>query len=322
MTNKNYTTRVSKVKVSDLKVSPYLQKYGVSTVPDFVTKQMKKFNLKPDQIIATKDNIVLYNAEGLEQAKQLNLKEVDVVIIDGLEEDELIQVTAFKNMGKKVKRRVIAEVIRELEEYMTNDEKGKVWKDEVPGSRINDKISFLIGKSYGSVYSIREMYKYNTDLLDKIDNGSITIKEAEEEIAMLKKNEEDELNGDGNGEENENHSESEEDNADETSGETDVKGKKKPRRLAGERNMVECEPLVGIELTYKSGRKSFIAADGSQACLESDGIVVRDYKYESHLFHPEDNSEIHTFITDKDKNSIQVSIVNRDINSNLNNKAA
>lgn len=312
---KKYATRVIKVKVSDLKVSPYLQKYGISTIPDFVTKQMKKFDLKPSQIIVTKDNTVIHNVEALEQAKQLNLKEVDAVIIDGLEEDELIQVTAFKNMGKTVKRRVIAEVIQELDEYMTNDEKGKIWKDEIPGSRICDKISFLIGKSYGSVYSIREMYKYNTDLLDKIDERAITIKEAEEEIAILKHKLEGELNGNGNTDDEDNKD-------DEERGEKEVKRKTKPRRLAGERNMVECEPLVGIELTYKSGRKSFIAADGSHACLECNGIVVRDYKYESYLFHPEDNSEIHTFVTDKDKNSFQVSIVNLDNNSNLNNKAA
>lgn len=326
---KKFTTRVMKVKVNELKVSSYLKNYGIATMPDFIINQMKKFDLKPDQIIVTKDNIVIHNAEALEQAKKLKLKEVEVTVINELEEDEIIQVTTFKNMDKKVKRRDVAEIIQELVDYMTNDKKGKIWKDEIPGSRINDKVSFLIGKSYGTVYSIREIYKYNTDLLDKIDNGTITIKEAEEEIERLKMNMQAELYGNGNndGERNESVLDNEHEGCSNCNNENngdkdDAKVKKKPNRLAGEKNMVECEPLVAIQFIYKSGKSNYLIADGSQACLECDGIVIRDYIYESHLIHPDDGSEIHTFVTEKDKNLIQLSIVNRGGITYVNKKAA
>ncbi|MCB0539352.1 MAG: hypothetical protein KDE33_17690 [Bacteroidetes bacterium] len=344
--NQVYTTSKRWVKVKDLKVSDFLAKYGMSIVDDFIIRQLKKFGLGVGQVIVTKDNLVIHNAEALKEAKKLNLKEIDVIVINELDTDEIIQVTSFKNIGKKISRRSIAELILVLQEYITDNNKGIEWAKEVPGSKPNEKIGYLLGVSYGKIYSILDMYKYNTDLLDEIDAGDKKIGEAEEEIKEIKKklSEEDSGSEDsGNacngtqednstdigaddmvGQENKNEKseeESEDDAPDSTSKEdntTSVRVNRKTKWMyAGEKDMKPCRKISGITVRYESGKTEQIDISNGIACLKKNGIEVRKYNYKTGIYHKYDGSEFHCMNTENYNQTIQLIFTN-----NQNNKAA
>lgn len=339
--NKEFTSIVKEAKVSDCTVYPYLLKYGVTTIPDFVRRQMEKFDIKPNQIIATEKLMIIHNVEAYNLAKRMNQEKIEIVIIKGLEEDELMQVTATMNFNKKMKRKDVAEVIQDLKDYMTNNEKGKIWKDEIPGERILDKIGELTDRSYGIVYSISEMYKYNADLLDKIDSGDIKIQEAEEKIKAIKEklsgskpkpeksgnlcdeNIEDnseEMKNVDDGQEN-TEEESEDDDSDSTSKKSNSSSVRVNRKTkwmyAGEKDMKPCRKISGITIRYESGKTEEITISNGIACLSKYGVEVRKYNYKEGIYHLYDGSEFHCMNTENYAQTIQVIFTN-----NQRNKAA
>ncbi|MEZ5018106.1 MAG: hypothetical protein R2800_13690 [Flavipsychrobacter sp.] len=336
-----YTTSTKSVKIQDLKVSEFLAKYGMSIVDDFIINQLKKFGLGVGQVIVTKDNLVIHNAEALKEAKKLNLKEIIVTVINELDTDEIIQVTSFKNIGKKISRRSIAELILVLREYITDNRKGIKWAKEIPGSKPNEKIAYLLGVSYGKIFSILDMYKYNTDLLDEIDAGDKTIREAEEEIKEIKKKLSQDDAGSGNSDnscdditeespadaesdDTDNQEQAIEESEDRTSepskedDTTNVQINRKTKWMySGEKDMKPCENISGITVTYESGRIEEVSISNGVACLKSDGVKVREYSYKQGLLHEYDGSEIHCINTNDYNHTIQLIITN-----NNNNKAA
>ncbi len=174
------------VKITDFTMNPFLAKYGKTKITDFEVGQYIKFNLPPGDVICTKNKDVLHNYEAVETAKRMGLKEMEVTMLD-IDTDAAIQVICFKNMRRRLSRLQQAELIAELRKYMNETEAGRIWKEEVPGEEINKKIGFLVGYSYGMINQLERIYKYNHDLLSRIDDGEITFAQALESLPKVRK---------------------------------------------------------------------------------------------------------------------------------------
>lgn len=174
---------ITEVVIKNLYAHPFLEKYGLSKITDFEIAQMAKFDIPVGQVIATKDNAVIHGWDEVLTAKKMGNKSISVLTID-IDADMVIQVTSMKNMRRKLSRIQQAELIVELRHYMNHNEKGVAWKDEIPGDEINKKIGFLIGYSYGMTNQLERIYKYDSGLLNRVDEGEMSLTEA---ISLLPK---------------------------------------------------------------------------------------------------------------------------------------
>lgn len=309
---KKTTTQISTVSPHKLFLHPFLGKYGICKPTDFEISQLSKYDLKPGQVIATDDKKVIYNWEGVLQAKQLKLKEIEVVTISGLSEDEVIQITSFKNIRKKLSRKQTAELIVDLREHLTENPTGIKWKEDIPGNKTDEKIAFLLDCSYGTVFSLHDIYKYDTSLLDKIDADELSLTEALEEIQKIKNKlkSKDERNDSEEGNEGEPTNELSPTNGtpktpkvneqNEHNTETAINEK---WRYAGEKQMVECEAIASITVRYVSGRTEELKITNKTACLSSNPVEV--LKYNGGRFHPRDNSSFHCFTNTNGRTGIE-----------------
>ena len=319
------TIVIKKIAVHNLTANPFLSKYGVHKLSQFEIKQLVKFNLPPGQVIATENNSVLFNMEAVEHAIKTGLKEIDVVVIEGLDEDEVIQVISLKNMRKKLSRYRLAELIVELRAYLDENPSGKAWRDEIPGAKVIEKVAFLLGYSYGMTTSILKIYKYNSGLLKKIDDGEMTFTEADalsspqkdaapvnevvpascagvvtpiEEVFKQVHEVDEPVNIPGS-----------------VPSAPDVQpGTSEPDkwRFAGEKQAVPCEDIESVTIVYKSGRKiEFNNTDGN---VEGSigGKKTRALQYSGGKLHPVDQSEFHVISTEHDKAGFQLITWNTD----------
>jgi len=314
---KQTNTITKKMLVADLHLNTFLKKYGVKKLSDFEVKQLVKFNLPPDQVIGTQDGSVLYNWEAVEYAKKAGLKEIDVVVIEGLDEDEVIQVVSLKNIHRKLSRHLLAELIIELRRYMDENPMGQHWKDEVPGKDVVSKIGFLLDYSYGMTSQILKIYKYNPSLLKKIDEGEMTFTQALNFCLPPKQStapEKQTLEEDEEDVPAEMSVEEQQDNVDET-GNDNLDNKEKTTtepehpqqwRVAGEKHTVPCEPIAEIIIRYPSGKEVTVNMNDNEVEGMFNGKKTSPLQYSGGKFHAKDNSEFHFITTPGDKAGLSV----------------
>jgi hypothetical protein len=306
---KTTTIVIKDIAVNDLTANPFLVKYGIHKLSDFEVKQLKRYNLPPGQVIATADNSVLYNWEAIEHAKKVGMKKIAVAVIEGLDEDDVIQIVSVKNMRKKLSRYQLAELIIELRAYLDENPSGKAWKDEIPGNNVIEKVAFLLGYSYGMTASIQKIYKYNPGLLKKIDEGEMTFTQADELSSPPKKAATVNNVMPPACEEGEEDSAGEEENGSTSTPDSvatpEETSKPDQWRFAGEKQTVPCEEIASVEIVYKSGRKIALNVTNRSAEGSIDGKKTRQLQYSGGKFHPVDQSEFHVISTEHDKAGFQ-----------------
>lgn len=310
----NAYVELKEVNLTDLNIHPFLKRYGLGKITDFELKQISRLNLPPGEIIVSATNLVLSNWEAVEIARKQKLKKVIVVMVKGIDDDEFIQVSSLKNMRRRLSRYMQAELIIELREYLSNNPYGKIWKDEIPGDCIPKKIGTLIGYSYGMINQIERIYKYNAGLLQQIDDGELTISQAIKNLPSMK-DAEDMPEGNENNETKSNESDEEEGEGGEPSDEPKpklpiVKGSGPRSGFAGQKQMVECEPISGIKITYASGKTLDLSIVEGIASGTLAGKEMVDLIYSSPLFHPIDNSEFHVLSDESGKAGLQIAFWN------------
>ncbi len=337
---KKITANKTTVKTTDLTMNPFLAKYGKTKITDFEVGQYIKFSLPPGDVICTTNKDVLHNFEAVETAMRMGLKEMEVTMLD-IDSDAAIQVISFKNMRRRLSRLQQAELIASLRKYMNETEAGKIWKEEVPGEEINRKIGFLVGYSYGMINQLERIYKYNPDLLSKIDDGDMTFTEALESLPKVRKPDiqvnTSELTTESKADTTPapSHVESEVDGSDTTeeiaistdtagieceSCQTDVIAADgiKPAKVetddwdfAGQKQTVPCESIQELVIRFASGKEMKLQADNGSISAEIFGKGTGNIKYGGGIQHNVDGSQFHVF-KGPDNSQIQVIIYNSD----------
>lgn len=322
---KQITATKTTITIKDLTIHPFLAKYGITEITDFEAAQYKKFSLPPGDVICTKNNDVLYNYEAVETARKIGLKTLDVTVLD-IDTDTVIQVVSFKNMRRRLSRRQQAELIVELRKYMDETKAGKEWKKEIDGDEINKKIGFLVGYSYGMVNQLERIYKYNPDLLIKIDNGKMTFTEAANALPKppkQKENAPDKQPGTKQPNPPTNNTNQAGDTL--SSHGEPTKGASKPTEncttdegiapqkvntenwdLAGERNTEPCEDIKELVIKFASGKEVKLVVQDRNVDAKIFGKSTSDVQYQGGKQHKVDGTKYHLFKSAQDS---QIQIV-------------
>ena len=245
MKKTNYTIGTQMMSAANLKQAIMLKKYGIDKPSEFEIGQLSKLGLTDHLkgVVATDTGVVLCNWDMVQIAKAAGIDEIEVIVIEGLTEDEIPQVIAVKNIRKGLSKKATANLIVEYRDYLTKNETGKAWADEVPGDSTDAKIGTLIGYSYGMINGYQSIYKNHPEFLDMIDDGDMSYTYA---LQIVKDENQPAPTGD------------EMDNTPIVP----VKTKAPKHNYAGERNMVACEPVESIQIRYADGKTIDVVING------------------------------------------------------------
>lgn len=317
---------IEEAAIKNLYVHPFLEKYGISKITDFEIAQMLKFDLPAGQVIMTKDNAVIHGWDEVSIMKKMGKKTLTVLVLD-IDADMVIQITSMKNMRRRLSRIQQAELIVELRHYMTTNEKGIVWKEEVPGDEINKKMGFLTGYSYGMINQLERIYKYNSELLHDIDEGLLTFTEAAgmlpktrskaiplgnvdaESLKMSTDIQREELHTPSiQITEDENEAEKQsggtvvecqdcivESENDAVTGILPVKVKTDGWNFAGEKKTEPCESIEELVVRFASGKEIKLFSDNGKVNGSVFGKAASTIEYGGGIRHTVDGTEFHVF---------------------------
>ncbi len=254
MENANSTISYKIMSVEILKQAGMLKKYGIDKPSEFEIGQLVKFGLTDslNGVIATEQGFVLCNWEQVQIAKDAKITEMKVIVIDNLNEDEIPQVIAVNNLRKRLKKAALANLILDYRDYLTKNVTGLAWAKEVPGDSTDAKIGTLLNYSYGMINGYQKIYKFHPQYLDMMDKGEMSFTNAMQLINNEQKV--DEVSPD-----------IENDPIDNPITPKKIKAKLPMYNYAGERNMVPCEPMASILITYKDGRTVDFVIEGDKS---------------------------------------------------------
>ena len=249
MKKTTYQVNSKMMPVANLKQAAMLKKYGIGKPSDFETEHFKRFGLTNHLkgVVVTVTGLVLCNWELVQIAKAAKVKEIEVVVIEGLLDDEIMQVVAVSNVRKRISKKALAELIIDIRDYLTKNEIGIAWAIDVPGESTDAKIGTLIGYSYGMVNGYQKIYKHHPEFLGMMDKEELCYTEAMKRIKDESNSKESETCSPGDG------------------GPVVPIALKAPKNnYAGEANMVPCEPMESIQIRYSNGRTVDILIDGTK----------------------------------------------------------
>ncbi len=248
MKKTNYIVSAKTMQVATLKQAGMLKQYGIDKPSDFEIAQLSKFGLTDylKGVVVTGTGIVFCNYELVLIAKSEGIKEIEVTVIENLADDEIPQVICATNVRKRLTKKSLADLIVDYRDYLTKNETGKVWADEVPGNSIDAKIGTIVGYSYGMINGYLSIYNNHPEFLGMIDAGEMSYTGA----LQIIKEENQPTCATGNGTGNPT---------------TPVVPKAPKHNYAGERNMVPCEAIGSIQIRYEDGRTIDLIMAGSNA---------------------------------------------------------
>lgn len=239
-------------------------------------------------IVATIEGTVLCNWELVLIAKASKVKDVEVTVIDNLTEDEIPQVIAVKNVRKKLSKEALVDLIVDFRDYLTKNEAGKVWADEIPGDSTDAKIGTLVGYSYGMINGYQKINKLHPEFLRMMDAGEITYTQA---MAAIKEEAERTASGENNGNPT-----------------TPKKSSAPKHNYAGERNMMPCAPMESIQIRYADGRTIDVAIDGNSAVAQLfDQMIEPTYSPKKESF--DGGAEFHRLDFNSGKDACFIELV-------------
>jgi len=171
---KNIFTK-EKRNISDLIIHPIINKIGYLRPDDLYISDLKYFGtFKP--VIITDANQYITLPEYIDAARQIGSDEIDVLVIKNTNDTDLLRLINFESrlnyQGNKV---ALFNIISILEWNLWNTASGRIWKDELPGNNINEKIGRLVGYKPSSISMIKYVGKINPKLLECIDDPESTL---------------------------------------------------------------------------------------------------------------------------------------------------
>lgn len=150
------TFRLVKVNPKDLTPYYLLDIFG-SNKPDLLfIEDAKRFGFgKP---VVTSKMLILTHEDAVLAAIEMGLDEIEVLVADGLEEDEVPRFLNYKKrfQGKK-DYAVISKIIEFLYNHLDNTIAGQEWKAVIPGENIRKKVGYLLGYNDTMVQHIRNI---------------------------------------------------------------------------------------------------------------------------------------------------------------------
>lgn len=295
MKKTNYSISKKMVSVEILKQAEMLKKYGIDKPSEFEIAQLKRFGLTEhlNGVVATETGIVLCNWEIVLTARMAGIKEIEVINIDNLAEEEIPQVIAVKNIRKKLSKYKLASLIIEYRDYLTKNEAGKSWAEEIPGNSTDARIGELLGYSYGMINGYQTIYHSHPEYLQKMDAGELSYTSA---LQLIK-------------DERDSKGEPVDTGVPDKNPIVPKKSKVKASDYdyAGERNMVPCTPVSSIQIVYADGRKMDLIVDGNTAIGQFvDKELNISYKGVRENF--EGGSEFHKLIFPDQKHFVELVI--------------
>ena len=267
MKKTNYTINVKMMPVSNLKQAAMLKKYGIDKPSEFEITQLQKFGLTDHLkgIVATENGTVLCNWELVLIAQAAGIADIEVIIVNGLAENEIIQVIAVKNIRKKLLKTALVDLILDYRDYLTKDDAGVEWAKEIPGNSTDARIGTIVGYSYGMINGYQTINKLHPEFIEMMDKGEMTYTRAIEIINSEKV-------------------------CDPTLKPGDDPITPKPvkavkHHYAGEKNMVPCVPVESIQIRYADGRVWNVEVSGEKAINKiADLLVETNYSSKKESF--------------------------------------
>ena len=204
-----------------------------------------------------------------------------------------------------------------------------------------DKISDLVGYSYGTACQLEKIYKYQPDLLHKVDSGELNYTEA---LAMLPK-----LRPSANRADNTSMVSVESITITDSDGmaeQTSVAPGDRPQAavpevaenfnsqyvkntgcqadaqpsvvptpastptFAGANSMKACENIAGITITYASGKTLTLTMSDNKATVNVNGQQLPAMTYLGGNYHERDNTAFHVISSDKGTSNIVLTLTN------------
>lgn len=127
---------------------------------------------------------LLSSGEEVEVAKKHGLKEIDVFVIPTFKKSDLVKIIRFKSYNRKKSTRNIVSTALFLDDFFEQPE-GKEWKYLLGGDK-KSRWAKMIGYGETKIQKCMTIYNFCPELIDRIDDNSITEDEAYE-LALAKK---------------------------------------------------------------------------------------------------------------------------------------
>lgn len=182
--NRTITLRRENRELISLSAHPIVATLGYLRPDDLYLNELKHFGLyKP--VIITDDGLYISNPDYIDAALQLGEKNIDVIIIEGASNNDIIRLINFESrVAYRASKTLLYKTIKMLQEHLWNTPEGRVWAENIEGENIDKKIGSIVGYSGSLVALVKSIGKKDPTLLDRIDDpdGDMTLTKAKQQL--------------------------------------------------------------------------------------------------------------------------------------------
>lgn len=184
MQQQKFKFRRVKVNPKDLVQHHVIEIIG-DEIPDaFIIGEAKYFGHLNIPVI-TAEMSILTNIKDVLLAVAMNLKEIEVCIIEGLEDGEVIRFLNYKGIFLNLSYDKVLALFDLVQAYYDEKQRGKDWVNSMPGIDTRSRIAYVFGYRSGSIVAmLRSIQKYCPELFERMspnkhrEEGKITIQKA------------------------------------------------------------------------------------------------------------------------------------------------
>lgn len=174
---KKISLGAKEVLVSLLNLNHPLYKLVEINPNEYYIKEFKHFDgIGFPMVTLLKDNTydVLSNKEDVIAAKNSHLRYIKVIIVEGLDEDEIPRFIHFRSFYKNKGYKNQFDIMTWLENHFKTNCKGEEWANSIQGD-MKKKLATVLGVSESSIQNLKLIGKYDRELLIQLDNKEVSL---------------------------------------------------------------------------------------------------------------------------------------------------
>lgn len=193
------TVKIKNEEFETIKVHPLLNKLKMTVSSDlkdtfaFYAEESKYFN-HYERPVLTANNKVINNLAAWYSASTNGVAEIEVDIIEGLEEDDVLRFINAKSLFFKRNYPARYALISELRNHFETNPKGIEWVNSMEGDIIQ-KVSKITGYGESSTKMLAVIGKDDNDYFNQIKEGKLSLREAYNLIQAQGKAEPEQIQG-------------------------------------------------------------------------------------------------------------------------------
>lgn len=182
MITRNFTLREETVDIFSLSKHFLVDSMGYLRPDDLYISGLAELGPTKRPII-TEDMKYVTSPDLIDALKELGVKEVDVLVLDGANQNDLLKIINFESRPMyRGSKSLLYKTIKTLQHHLWNTDEGKEWYKQIHGDDINEKIGTLVGYKKSTISRIKSIGDNDFTYLEQVDDvdTEMTLRRAEE----------------------------------------------------------------------------------------------------------------------------------------------